>query len=48
MSKDGTVLKQFVIAGADKKFIWATAVIEGEKIVVSSNTISNPVAVRYV
>ena len=37
----------FAIAGADKKFVWATARLEGQSIVVSSTAIANPVAVRY-
>ena len=40
-------LKGFSIAGSDKKFYWATAVIEGDKIIVSSREVANPVAVRY-
>lgn len=43
----GDTLKQFAIAGADKHFIWATAKIQGNNIVVSSPGISAPVAVRY-
>ncbi len=45
-AKDGD-LKGFAIAGADKKFVWANAKIEGETIVVSSPDIAAPVAVRY-
>ena len=45
--KDGNVLKGFAIAGSDKKFCWADAVIEGENILVSSNKVSDPQAVRY-
>jgi sialate O-acetylesterase len=45
--KDGNVLKGFTIAGSDKKFYWADAVIEGEDILVSSNNVSDPQAVRY-
>ncbi|MDH6310886.1 sialate O-acetylesterase [Dysgonomonas sp. PFB1-18] len=37
----------FAIAGADKKFVWAKAYIDGNKIVVSSDRVQNPVAVRY-
>ncbi len=37
----------FAIAGADKKFVWAKAYIDGNKIVVSSDQVQNPVAVRY-
>jgi sialate O-acetylesterase len=40
-------LKYFSIAGADKKFVWANAKIDGDKVVVWSSKISNPVAVRY-
>jgi sialate O-acetylesterase len=43
----GDQLKGFAIAGEDKKFVWADAKIEGKTVVVSSPTISNPVAVRY-
>ena len=45
--KDGNFLKGFAIAGSDKKFYWADAVIEGEDILVSSNNVSDPQAVRY-
>lgn len=37
----------FAVAGADKKFYWADAVIEGNRVIVSSKEVSNPVAVRY-
>jgi sialate O-acetylesterase len=37
----------FAIAGADKKFVWATATIDGANIIVSSPDIIAPVAVRY-
>ncbi|MFV0419025.1 MAG: sialate O-acetylesterase [Dysgonomonas sp.] len=37
----------FAIAGADKKFEWAKAYIDGDKVIVYSDKISNPVAVRY-
>jgi sialate O-acetylesterase len=43
----GGKLKQFCIAGADKKFVWAAAVIRGNEIIVSSKLIQKPVAVRY-
>ena len=43
--KDG--LKGFTIAGADKKFVPAKAVIKGDQVVVSDNGIKKPVAVRY-
>ena len=37
----------FMIASADKKFVWADAAIEGDTVVVSSKTVTNPAAVRY-
>ena len=37
----------FAIAGADKVWHWADAVIDGEKIILSSGKVKNPVAVRY-
>ena len=40
-------LKRFAIAGADRKWVWATAVIDGGTVVVSSPEIPAPVAVRY-
>ncbi len=40
-------LKGFTIAGADGKFVEAKAVIDGETIVVSSDSVSSPTAVRY-
>ncbi len=43
----GGELKEFAIAGPDKKFMWADAKIEGNTIVVSANGVQNPVAVRY-
>lgn len=40
-------LTGFVIAGADRKFTQAQAVIDGETVVVSSPEVPAPVAVRY-
>lgn len=37
----------FAIAGADNKFVWAKAYIDGDKVIVYNETISNPVSVRY-
>lgn len=47
IANDGEELSEFAIAGADKKFVWAKAKIEGDKIVVWSESISNPMYVRY-
>ena len=46
-SGDGKSLVEFTIAGADKAFVQAKAEIVGNTIVVSSDKITNPVAVRY-
>jgi sialate O-acetylesterase len=45
--KNGNELKEFAIAGADGKFVWAKAIIEGDKIVVWNDEVTNPVKVRY-
>jgi sialate O-acetylesterase len=47
VAKGGEPLKGFALAGADRKFIWADAKIEGDKIVASSEKVTDPVAVRY-
>lgn len=44
---DGETLREFAVAGADKKFVWANAKIEEDKVIVWHDTISNPVYVRY-
>ncbi|RYE12212.1 MAG: hypothetical protein EOP51_31980 [Sphingobacteriales bacterium] len=43
----GDKLTGFAIAGADKKFYWADATVQGDKVVVSSPDVASPVAVRY-
>lgn len=47
MVKGGGQLKHFAIAGRDKKFVWAKAIIEDDRVVVWHDDIPNPVAVRY-
>jgi sialate O-acetylesterase len=47
MADDGESLREFAIAGSDKKFQWAKAIIEGDKVIVWSDQISNPQHVRY-
>jgi sialate O-acetylesterase len=37
----------FEIAGADGKFVWATAQLDGDSLLVSSEAVQQPVAVRY-
>jgi len=46
VAKDGEV-RGFTIAGSDKKFVWANALIEGDKVIVSSPDVPQPAAVRY-
>lgn len=46
-SRDGKSLSWFSIAGADKRFVPAEAVIDGSEVVVSSPSVANPVAVRF-
>ena len=40
-------LKGFAIAGADHHFEWAKAFIRGNQVIVYSEKITNPIAVRY-
>lgn len=40
-------IRGFAIAGADKKFVWAKAYQEGEDVVVYSENIKQPIALRY-
>ncbi len=43
----GDTVTCFAIAGADRRFVWARATIEGAKVIVWSPDVSQPVAVRY-
>ncbi len=45
--KGGGELKQFSIAGPERKFVWAKAEIDNNKVIVWSDKIRNPLAVRY-
>jgi sialate O-acetylesterase len=45
--RNGEKLQGFAVAGEDKVFQWADAVIEGDTVVVSSAKVPKPVAVRY-
>jgi sialate O-acetylesterase len=46
-TNDHNALKGFAIAGKDKRFYWATAKIEGNEVIVSSEKVPEPIAVRY-
>ncbi|AVR44648.1 sialate O-acetylesterase [Christiangramia fulva] len=43
----GKTLQGFAIAGKDHEFVWATAEIQGDQVVVYSPEVKDPVAVRY-
>lgn len=43
----GDTLKGFTVAGADKQFYAANAVLKGNIVIVTSRNVANPVAVRY-
>jgi sialate O-acetylesterase len=47
MVKGEGELKHFAIAGQDEKFVWAEAKITGNKVIVWSEKVKNPAAVRY-
>lgn len=47
IAKGGGALKGFAIAGADRNFVWADAKIEGAKVIMHSDRVPKPVAVRY-
>ncbi|GIW81112.1 MAG: hypothetical protein KatS3mg105_2919 [Gemmatales bacterium] len=47
VSRDGKPLNWFTIAGADKKFVKANAEIDGNEVVVWSDEVAKPVAVRF-
>ena len=40
-------LRRFAVAGADRKWHWAEATIDGDTVVVESAAVAAPVAVRY-
>jgi sialate O-acetylesterase len=44
---DDDMPSAFAIAGADKKFVWADAKIEGDKVIVWSDELPEPHYVRY-
>ena len=46
-TKNGEAVKGFAVAGLDHQFHWATAQIEGNDVVVTSEKVDFPIAVRY-
>ena len=47
VARDGKDLTHFTIAGDDRKFVAAKAVIEGDSVVVSSDQVAAPKVVRF-
>ena len=47
ITNDGEEPGEFAIAGADKKFVWAKAKIDGDKIIVWNDAVVSPMYVRY-
>lgn len=47
LTSNGEPLKHFAIAGEDRTFVWANAVIKGNKVIVSCKDVPRPVSVRY-
>jgi len=45
--RNGDTLQGFMIAGEDRKFVWADAKIEGNTVIVSNAAVAHPAAVRY-
>lgn len=46
-TSDGAAPIGFAVAGKERKFVWATARIDGATVVVSAPEVAEPVAVRY-
>jgi sialate O-acetylesterase len=46
-SRSGSAVRGFAIAGADGRWVWADARIDGDRVIVSSASVPQPVAVRY-
>jgi sialate O-acetylesterase len=46
-SRSGRNVRGFAIAGADRRWVWADAHIEGNRVIVSSPSVPQPIAVRY-
>jgi sialate O-acetylesterase len=40
-------LQGFAVAGADQKYVWANATIDGDSVVVGSDAVPSPLTVRY-
>jgi sialate O-acetylesterase len=47
LEQRGPKLSGFAIAGEDRKWVWADATVDGEKVILSNPEVAHPVAVRY-
>jgi sialate O-acetylesterase len=47
VARGGGELRGFAVAGEDRRFRWARAVIDGDVVVVWSDDVREPVAARY-
>ena len=47
ITRDGEAPAEFAIAGADQKFVWANARIEGNNVIVWNDAVTHPLYVRY-
>jgi sialate O-acetylesterase len=47
VARHSDAVQGFAIAEANKKFVWATATIEGDAVVVNAPTVTKPLYVRY-
>lgn len=47
ITNDGEEPSEFAVAGADKKFVWAKAKIEGDKVIMWNENVNEPKYVRY-
>jgi sialate O-acetylesterase len=46
-TNDGKAPRHFFVAGADRQFYYADARIVGDRVVLTSDKVANPVAIRY-
>ncbi|MGN6179919.1 MAG: sialate O-acetylesterase [Mucilaginibacter sp.] len=46
-TNDGKAPRHFFVAGDDHKFYWANAKIVGDNVILSSDKVTKPIAVRY-
>jgi sialate O-acetylesterase len=46
-TRDDKPVKGFAIAGENREFVWADAEIDGNRVIVSSDKVKSPAAVRY-